>query len=83
MVSQDVLNAVTSSINESNSTITAWLSSLTDVILEEELGSVSTISLSDLSAAQQEDTTISRVLHFMQNRRRPTYQEKLQETAVV
>lgn len=74
MVSQDVLNAVTSSINESNSTITAWLSSLTDVILEEELGSVSTISLSDLSAAQQEDTTISRVLHFMQNRRRPTYQ---------
>ena len=85
MVSQDVLNAVTSSINESNSTETAWLSSLTatPVMLEEELGSVSTISLSDLSAAQQEDTTISRVSHFMQNRRRPTYQEKLQETAVV
>ena len=32
---------------------------------------------------QQEDTTISRVLHFMQNRRHPTYQEKQQETAVV
>ena len=77
MVSQDVLNAVTSSINESNSTETAWLSSLTatPVMLEEELGSASTISPSDLSAAQQEDTTISRVLHFMQNRRRPTYQE--------
>lgn len=85
MVSQDVLNAVNSSINESNSTETAWLSSLiaTPVMLEEELGSVSTISPSDLSAAQQEDTTISRVLHFMQNRRRPTYQEKQQETAVV
>ena len=85
MVSQDVLNAVTSSINESNSTKTAWLSSLTatPVMLEEELGSVATISLSDLSAAQQEDTTISLVLHFMPNRRRPTYQEKLQETAVV
>lgn len=85
MVSQDVLNVVTSSINESNSTETAWLSSLTatPVMLEEELGSVSTISPSDLSAAQQEDTTISRVLHFMQNRRRPTYQEKQQETAVV
>ena len=85
MVSQDVLNAVTSSINESNSTETAWLSSLTatPVMLEEELGSASTISPSDLSAAQQEDTTISRVLHFMQNRRRPSYQEKLQETAVV
>ena len=85
MVSQDVLNAVTSLINESNSTETAWLSSLTatPVMLEEELGIVSTISLSDLSAVQQEDTTISRVLHFMQNRRRTTYQEKLQETAVV
>ena len=85
MVSQDVLNAVTSSINESNSTKTAWLSSLTatPVMLEEELGSVATISLSDLSAAQEEDTTISLVLHFMPNQRRPTYQEKLQETAVV
>ena len=85
MVSQDVLNAVTSSINESNSTETAWLSSLTatPVVLEEELGSVSTISLSDLSAVQQEDTTISRVLHFMQDRRRLTYREKLQETTVV
>lgn len=50
MVSQDVLNAVTSSINESNSTETAWLSSLTatPVMLEEELGSVSTIFPSDL-----------------------------------
>ena len=78
MVSQDVLNAMTSSINESNSTETAWLSSLTDtsVMLEEELGSVSTISPSDLSAAQHEDTIISRVLHFMENRRRPTYQKK-------
>ena len=76
---------MTSSINESNSTKTAWLSSLTatPVMLEEELGSVATISLSDLSAAQQEDTTISLVLHFMPNRRRPTYQEKLQEIAVV
>lgn len=85
MVSQDVLNAVTSSINESNSTETAWWSSLraTPVMLEEELSSISTISPSDLSAAQQEGTTISRVLHFMQNRRRPTYQEKQQETAVV
>ena len=78
MVSQDVLNAVNSSINESNSTETAWLSSLTatPVMLEEELGSVSTISPSDLSAAQHEDTIISRVLHFMENRRRPTYQKK-------
>lgn len=61
MVSQDVLNAVTSSINKSNSTETAWLSSLTatPVMLEEELGSVSTISPSDLSAARQEDGTIS------------------------
>ena len=77
MVSQDVLNAMTSSINESNSTETAWLSSLTitSVILEEELGSVSTISPSDVSAAQKEDTTISRVLHFMENRRRHTYQK--------
>ena len=85
MVSQDVLNTVTSSINESSSTKTAWLSSLTTtpVMLEEELGSVCTISPSDLSAAQQEDTTISRVLHFMQDRRRPTYQEKQQETAVI
>lgn len=85
MVGQDALNAVTSSINESNSTETAWFSSLTatPVMLEEEVGSVSTISSTDLSAAQQEDTTISRVLHFMQNRKRPTYQEKQQETAVV
>ena len=46
MVSQDVLNAVTSSINESNSTETTWLSYLTatPVMLEEALGSVSTIS---------------------------------------
>lgn len=43
MVSQDVLNAVTSSINESNSTETAWWSSLraTPVMLEEELSSIS------------------------------------------
>lgn len=85
MVSQDVLNAVTSSINESNSAETAWLSSLTatPIMLEEEFGSVSTTSPSDLSAVQQEDTTISRVLRFMQNLRRPTHQEKQQETVVV
>ena len=46
MVSEDVLDAVTSSINESNSTETTCLSSLTatPVMLEEALGSVSTIS---------------------------------------
>ncbi|KAL9976592.1 hypothetical protein ACROYT_G013913 [Oculina patagonica] len=38
---------------------------------------------SELIAAQQEDPTIGRVLHFMQVGSRPTYQEKQKESASV
>jgi len=51
-------------------------------MLEEEPSTLPTMSPSELSAVQQEDPTISRVLHFMQIRRRPTHKEKQQETAV-
>lgn len=81
MVSQDILDAVTSSMYKGNSAETAWLPSLTvtPVMLEEEPGDVSTISPSELLAAQQEDSTIYRTSHFIQIRRGPTYQEKQQE----
>lgn len=48
-------------------------------------GSVDTPTLppDELMAAQQEDPTIARVLHFMQIRRRPTYQERQNEPAIV
>ena len=75
--SQDVLDAVTSSIHETNAVQTAWLSSLTAVpdILKEECCNIPTMPPSELIAAQQEDPTIGRVLHFMQVGSRPTYQE--------
>ena len=82
VVSQDVLNAVKSSIHETNSGQTAWLSSLSAVpdLLKEDCKDVKTY---EIIAAQQEDPTIARVLHFMQIRRRPTYQERQKEPALV
>jgi len=85
VASQDVLDAVTSSIHETNSVQTAWLSSLTAVpdILKEECVNIPTMPRSELIAAQQEDPTIGRVLHFMQVGSRPTYQERKKESAIV
>ena len=53
VVTQDVLDAVTSSIHETNSVQTAWLSSLTAVpdILKEEHVDISTVSYDELVMA--------------------------------
>ena len=85
MISQNGLDAVTGSIHEGNYTETAWLASpsLTPIMLEEDSSTSSTISPSELIIAQQEDSTISRVLHFMQLRKRLTQLQTLEETAVV
>ena len=85
VVTQDVLDAVTSSIHETNSVQTAWLSSLTAVpdILKEEHVDISTVSYDELVMAQQEDPAIVRVLHFKKSGRRPTYQERQREPAIV
>ena len=85
VVTQDVLDAVTSSIHETNSVQTAWLSSLTAVpdILKEEHVDISTVSYDELVMAQQEDPAIVRVLHFKKSGRRPTYQERQKEPAIV
>ena len=85
VVNQDVLDAVTSSIHETNIVQTAWLSSLTAVpdMLKEACANIPTMSNNELIAAQREDQTIARVLHFMQVGQRPTYQEKQRESAIV
>lgn len=85
VVSQDGLNAVTSSIHETNSGQTAWLSSLGAVpdLLKEECVGMATLTPFEIMAAQQEDPTIALVLHFMQIRRRPTYQERQKKPAIV
>ena len=84
VVNQDVLDAVTCSIHETNTAQTAWLSSLTAVpnMLIEECVDVPTMPLDELVAAQQEDPAIARVLPFMNIGRRPTYQGKQQESAI-
>ena len=63
---------------------TAWLLSLTAVPdkLKEERVDVLTMPLDELIAAQQEDPAIARVLCFMRIGRRPTYQEKQQESTI-
>ena len=84
VVNQDVLDAVTCSIRETNTVQTAWLSSLTAVPdrLKEECVDVPTMPLDELVTAQQEDPAIARVFRFMKIGRRPTYQEKQQESAI-
>ncbi|CAH3172804.1 unnamed protein product, partial [Porites lobata] len=64
--------------------MTAWLSSLTAVhdMLKEERVDIPTLPRDELVAAQQEDPSIARVLQFIQIGRRPTYQERQQETAI-
>ena len=85
IVNQDVLDAVTSSIHETNTVQTAWLSSLTAVpdMLKEARGDIPSMSNNELIAAPREDPTIARVLHFMQVGQRPTYQERQKESATV
>lgn len=80
---QDVLDAVTCSIHETNTINTAWLTSLTAVpnMLKEECVDVPTMPRDELITAQQEDPTIACVLHFMKIGRRPTYQEKQHDSA--
>ena len=81
VVNQDVLDAVTCSIRNARTT---WLSSLTAVPdrLKEESVDVPTMPHDELIAAQQEDPAIARVFRFMKIGRRPTYQEKQQESAI-
>lgn len=85
VASQDVPDAVTSSIHETNTVQTAWLSSLTAVpdILKEECVNIPTMPHSELIAAQQEDLSICCVVHFMQVGSRPTYRERQKELAIV
>ena len=85
VVNRDVLDAITFSIHETNTVQTAWLSSLTAVpdMLKEEHVDIPTMPHNELMTAQQEDPTIARVLCFMQIGRRPTYQERQKEPAIV
>ena len=84
LVNRDVLDTVTCSNRETNTVQTAWLSSLTAVPdrLKEECADVPTMPLDILIAAQQKDPAIARVYRFMKIGRRPTYQEKQQESAI-
>jgi len=50
--------------------------------LREECVEIPTMLLHELIAAQQEDPAIARVLRFMKIGRRPTYQEKQQESGI-
>ena len=70
---------------KTNSSQTAWLSSLAAVpdLLKEDCEDVATLPTFEIVAAQQEDPTIALALHFMQIRRRPTYEERQKEPAMV
>ena len=85
VVIKDFLNASTSSIHETKSGQAAWLSSLTAVpdLLKEECVDMATLPSYDIMTAQQEYPTMARVLHLMQIRRRPTYQERQKEPALL
>lgn len=78
VIDQDVLDAVTSTIHETITFQTAWLSSRTAVpdMLKDECINIPAVPYSDLIAAQQEDPAIARVLHFMRIGKRPNYQKK-------
>ena len=84
VVNQDILDAVTRSIRETNNARTAWLSSLTAVPdrLKEESVDISTMPHDELISAQEEDPAIAQVFRFMKTGRRPTYEEKQQESAI-
>lgn len=84
VVNRDVLNAVTSLIHETNSDQNAWLSSPAAVpdLLKEDCEDIATLFAYEIIAAQQEDPRIAHVLHFMQIRRHPTYQERQKEPAM-
>ena len=85
VVNPDVLDAVTFSIHETNTVQTAWLSSLAAVpdVLKEEHVDIPIMPHDELMTAQQEDPTIARILCFVQIGRRPTYQEREKEPAIV
>lgn len=84
VVNQDFLDAVISSIPETSTVQTAWLSSLTAVpdMLKEECVDIPAMPRNELIVAQEQDETIACVLHFMQIGRRPTYQERQKEPAI-
>ena len=52
-------------------------------ILREERVDIPTMPRDELRTAQQEDPTIARVLRFMKIGKRPTYQERQKEPAIV
>ena len=75
IVNQSVLDAISSSIQETSSVNTAWLSSFTALpeMVQEESAYIPTMPHDELVKAQREDPTIARILHFLQVGRRPTF----------
>ena len=67
LVNQNVLDAISSSIQETNAVNTAWLSSFTALpeMVQEESADNPTMPHDELVTAQREDPTIARILHFL------------------
>ena len=75
LVNQNVLGAISSSIQETNAVNTAWLSSFTAFpeMVQEGSADISTMPHDDLVTAQREHPTRAPILHFLQVGRRPTF----------
>ena len=77
VVNRNVLDAISSSIQETNAVNTAWLPSFSALpeMVQEESADIPTMPHHELMTAQREDPTIARILHFLQVGRRPTFRD--------
>ena len=84
-ITLDAVDTITSTTKEQSTVHTAWLASLSTVpeCAAEDVEDVDAMDSSELRNAQQQDPSISRVLHFKKVGKRPSYKDRQQESAIV
>ena len=84
-ITLDAVDTITSTTKEQSTVHTAWLASLSTVpeCAAEDVEDVDAMDSSELKNAQQQDPSISRVLHFKKVGKRPSYKDRQQESAIV
>ena len=84
-ITLDAVDTINSTTKEQSTVHTAWLASMSTVpeCAAEYVEDVSAMDSSELRNAQQQDSSISRVLHFKKVGKRPSYKDRQQESAIV
>ena len=77
-ITLDAVDTITSTTKEQSTVHTAWLASLSTVpeCAAEDVEDVGAMDSSELRNAQQQDSSISRVLHFKKVGKRPSYKDR-------